>query len=82
MLTPIAHTGLSFNPAALKGIHLPAGIADPADTIEMMGGSMQLKRNAEIYDENEPADYLYKMASGAVRTYKVLTDGRRQIGTF
>jgi CRP-like cAMP-binding protein len=25
---------------------------------------------AEIYGENEPADYLYKVISGTVRTYK------------
>jgi CRP-like cAMP-binding protein len=47
-----------------------------------MGAPMAFKRNAEIYGENEPADYLYKVASGAVRTYKVLADGRRQIGAF
>jgi CRP/FNR family nitrogen fixation transcriptional regulator len=39
-------------------------------------------RNSEIYGENEPADYLYKVVSGTVRTYKVLVDGRRQIGGF
>ena len=61
---------------------MPTGVANPTDTIEMMGASMHFKRNAEIYGENEPADYLYKVASGAVRTYKVLTDGRRQIGAF
>ena len=43
---------------------------------------MSFTRNAEIYGENEPADYLYKVVSGTVRTYKVLTDGRRQIGAF
>lgn len=43
---------------------------------------MAFRRNAEIYGENEPADYLYKVASGAIRTYKVLADGRRQIGAF
>jgi CRP-like cAMP-binding protein len=43
---------------------------------------MAFSRNAEIYGEGEPADYLYKMVSGTVRTYKVLTDGRRQIGGF
>jgi len=43
---------------------------------------MSFKRNVEIYGENEPADYLYKVISGAVRTYKVLSDGRRQIGAF
>jgi CRP/FNR family nitrogen fixation transcriptional regulator len=51
-------------------------------TIEMMGAPMPFVRNAEIYGENEPAEYLYKVMSGAVRTYKVLNDGRRQIGSF
>jgi CRP/FNR family nitrogen fixation transcriptional regulator len=51
-------------------------------TIEMMGAPMPFARNAEIYGENEPAEYLYKVMSGAVRTYKVLNDGRRQIGSF
>jgi CRP-like cAMP-binding protein len=48
----------------------------------MMGAAMPYARNAEIYGENEPADYLYKVVTGAVRTYKVLADGRRQIGAF
>jgi len=48
----------------------------------MMGAPMPFARNAEIYGENEPAEYLYKVVSGAVRTYKVLNDGRRQIGAF
>ena len=52
------------------------------DSIEMMGAPMPFARNAEIYGENEPAEYLYKVVSGAVRTYKVLNDGRRQIGSF
>ena len=43
---------------------------------------MPFARNAEIYGENEPAEYLYKVISGSVRTYKVLNDGRRQIGAF
>jgi CRP-like cAMP-binding protein len=53
-----------------------------AGAIDMMGAPMSFKRNGEIYGENEPADYLYKVVSGAVRTYKVLTDGRRQVGAF
>ncbi len=51
-------------------------------TIELMGAPMSFPRNAEIYGEGEPADYLYKVVSGTVRTYKVLADGRRQIGAF
>jgi CRP-like cAMP-binding protein len=50
--------------------------------IELMGATVPYCRNAEIYGENEPADFLYKVISGTVRTYKVLSDGRRQIGAF
>jgi CRP-like cAMP-binding protein len=50
--------------------------------IEMMGAAMPFARNAEIYGENEKAEYIYKVLSGSVRTYKVLNDGRRQIGAF
>jgi CRP/FNR family transcriptional regulator, nitrogen fixation regulation protein len=53
-----------------------------AGTLGMMGATMSFSRNEEIYGEGEPADYLYKVASGAVRMYKVLSDGRRQIGAF
>src|SRR5262245_46928146 len=61
----------------------PPSIARGLDgSIEMMGAPMSFSRNAEIYGEGEPADYLYKVVSGTVRTYKVLADGRRQIGSF
>ena len=43
---------------------------------------MSFARNEEIYGEGEPAEYLYKVISGAVRTHKILVDGRRQIGAF
>jgi CRP-like cAMP-binding protein len=52
------------------------------DSFELMGALMPYARNAEIYGENEPAEYLYKVVSGTVRTYRVLSDGRRQIGSF
>lgn len=50
--------------------------------IELMGAAMPFPRNAEIYGENERAEYVYKVLNGSVRTYKVLSDGRRQIGAF
>ena len=36
----------------------------------------------EIYGEGEPIEYVYQVVRGAVRTYKLLSDGRRQIGAF
>jgi CRP/FNR family transcriptional regulator, nitrogen fixation regulation protein len=39
-------------------------------------------RGSAIFGEAEPADYVYQIRDGAVRTYKLLSDGRRQIGAF
>ena len=40
------------------------------------------KRGTEIFGEKEPAEYVYQVKTGAVRRYKLLSDGRRQIGAF
>jgi CRP/FNR family nitrogen fixation transcriptional regulator len=40
------------------------------------------KKGTEIYGEQEPAEYVYQVKLGAVRSYKLLSDGRRQIGAF
>src|SRR5216683_5300807 len=50
--------------------------------MECSGAPMLFRRHAEIYGEGEPADYLYKVVTGVVRTYKVLADVRRQVGGF
>lgn len=49
---------------------------------ELTGVSMSFAKGAEIYGENEPADYVYMVTSGAVRSYRILSDGRRQIEGF
>lgn len=49
---------------------------------ELTGIAMPFAKGAEIYGEGEPADYVYKVIGGAVRTYSVLSDGRRHIGAF
>lgn len=51
-------------------------------SFESMGVPVSYARNEEIFGDGEPADYVYKVISGAARTYKVLSDGRRQIGAF
>src|SRR5437868_8237931 len=40
------------------------------------------RKDEEIYGEGEPSEYVYQVICGAVRTYKLLSDGRRQIGAF
>ena len=53
-----------------------------SQSMRLMGATMAYPRDTEIFGENEPADYLYKVLSGTVRTYKILSDGRRQVGGF
>jgi len=60
----------------------PAPTAGSFGTMELMGSQMTFGPNEEIFGENEPAEYVYKVTKGAVRTYKILSDGRRQIGGF
>lgn len=82
MLTQTAIRNVSHEqPATQSHRVLPSG-ATQTGAIELMGACMSFVANAEIYGENEPAEYLYKVVSGTVRTYKVLVDGRRQIGAF
>ena len=40
------------------------------------------ERDVEIFGQQEPADCLYKVVSGAVRSFSVLRDGRRHIAGF
>ena len=39
-------------------------------------------KETEIFGAGEQAEYVYQIVSGAVRTYKLLSDGRRQINSF
>jgi len=69
-------------PAPAGRTKQPTGHEGLAESLGLMGAVMPYPRNAEIFGEGEPADYLYKVVDGAVRTYKLLDDGRRQIGGF
>lgn len=48
----------------------------------LIASEFTYRKNEEIFGEDEPADYVYEVVSGAVRSYKLLSDGRRQIGAF
>ena len=60
----------------------PASAPSTEGPLGLMGAPMRFARNNEIYGEHEPSEYLYQVISGAVRTYRMLDDGRRQISAF
>ena len=68
--------------------------ANPTNRPRFLGGLGALSQNdvsqsefkynrgAEIFGEAEPAEYIYQVIDGSVRSYKLLSDGRRQINAF
>jgi len=64
-----------FPPAAIA-MRMPAASRAPA------GIQMVLAKGEELFAEGEEAEYFYKVLSGTIRTYKLLSDGRRQIDAF
>jgi CRP/FNR family nitrogen fixation transcriptional regulator len=56
---------------------------DPVATVlQSIGAVLKFKRNAAVFNQGDPARHVYKVISGAVRTGRVLMDGRRQIADF
>ena len=48
----------------------------------IISSEFKYRKGSEIFGQAEPADYVYQVIEGAVRTHKLLSDGRRQIGAF
>ena len=48
----------------------------------LVASEFSYHKDEEVYGEDEPAEYVYQVVSGSVRSYKLLSDGRRQIGAF
>jgi CRP/FNR family nitrogen fixation transcriptional regulator len=49
---------------------------------DALWSELKYRGGSKLFGEAEPADYIYQIREGAVRTYKTLSDGRRQIGAF
>jgi CRP/FNR family nitrogen fixation transcriptional regulator len=82
MLKQEIAVGSTKRPSGLR-LNLPnPGNNALADVFSMIGAPLNVDRNAEIYGEGEPAEYVYWVTKGVVRTYKLLSDGRRQINAF
>jgi CRP/FNR family nitrogen fixation transcriptional regulator len=52
------------------------------EALKLLGSTIHFDRDQEIQADGEPGLYFYQVATGAVRTYKLLSDGRRQISAF
>ena len=60
----------------------PAGGALLSGHPELVATEFTYGRDECIFGEGEPSEYVYQVVRGAVRSYRLLSDGRRQIGAF
>jgi CRP/FNR family nitrogen fixation transcriptional regulator len=82
MLTQSPNTSIRSTkivPIAFAG---PQQFCDLTEHAGLVASEFTYRKGEEIYGEDEPAEYVYQVVRGAVRTYKLLSDGRRQIGAF
>jgi CRP-like cAMP-binding protein len=59
----------------------PVGDGDLA-ALDRIGTVVSLRRDQALFGEGDPAQYFYKVLTGAVRSCRVLADGRRHIAEF
>jgi CRP/FNR family transcriptional regulator, nitrogen fixation regulation protein len=81
-LETTAYTG-SKTPTRKRGRRLPASsLKSTGGPFDRIGILTTFSNNQKIFSKGEPAEYLYKVESGCIRTYRILNDGRRRICAF
>ena len=82
MLTQSLNTSITGTKVAPPPLANPDQFCALTGHAGLVATEFSYQKDEEIYGEDEPAEYVYQIIRGAVRTYKLLSDGRRQIGTF
>ncbi len=82
MLNQSLNTAISSTKAAPVPFAKPNQFCGLTGHASLVASEYTYRKDEEIYGEDEPAEYVYQVIRGAVRTYKLLSDGRRQIGAF
>jgi CRP/FNR family nitrogen fixation transcriptional regulator len=60
----------------------PAAMRSTTAAPSSQGVVRTLMKGEELFAEGDEADFFYRVVSGAIRTCKLLSDGRRQIDAF
>ena len=82
MLTQSLNTSMTANKVAPAAYAASDQFCALTGHAGLIATEFSYRKDEEIYGEDEPAEYVYQVIRGAVRTYKLLSDGRRQIGAF
>lgn len=53
-----------------------------ADAVQRLGVRLRYAKDEEVYVQEDDAEFVYLLVQGAVRTSRLMSDGRRQIAEF
>lgn len=73
-----ARTATAYRPDA--PVDAGRGSADPA--LGQNGSVVYAARNKAVIEQGQPASHVFKVVAGALRTVRLLPDGRRHVGGF
>jgi CRP/FNR family nitrogen fixation transcriptional regulator len=73
---------MEFPMTQAQTIPAPHGADALAEAFERLGSRIGFSREQEVYAQDDPAEVLYRVVSGVVRTTRLTPDGRRLIGDF
>ena len=80
-LDPVARVRCRVCP--IRRLTFCTGFEDAGlDVLELLHQGVEVEENEALFLEGDPADRVYNLLSGALRIYKLLPDGRRQITGF
>ena len=82
LIQPLAPAAVVTKPGSTAAPTTPDRLGLLAGHAGLVSSEFTYRKDEEIYGEDEPAEYVYQVIRGAVRSYKLLSDGRRQIGAF
>lgn len=71
-----------FFPQTSTAMAEPPTLADYLGRIQAHGAKLHFARNAPIFNQDDPADQVYRIVSGIVRLCRYMPDGRRYIVDF
>jgi CRP/FNR family nitrogen fixation transcriptional regulator len=84
--TPISAAGYKryFTSAQSDGIvaSAPITLTDYLSRIQEHGSRLHFKQNETIFNQDDPADRVYRILSGTIRLCRYMPDGRRYIVDF
>jgi CRP-like cAMP-binding protein len=55
---------------------------DELGALDRLGTVASLRREQPLFHEADPAEFYFKVVTGAIRSCKLLADGRRHVGEF